>query len=245
MRKHGLDISHHQLFFNANAKDWDFVYLKLSEGQLNYVKDHYHKEYTQQMAKAMQDVPIRGGYHYMRSGYHWQKQAETYLEATSGLNLHFHVCDVEKINNKFTGGFANEIVEWMHLIKVFTRQPTLLYGNAYHLMELFYPRHAKWLKKQPLILAQYKFNYWDEELRNVVTDENVLPYYLLDELPPVLIWQYSDKYPGKDEGITNSNGMDVNVWLGATDINDFMCVPKKPIVRIWRRLTRHIRRSIM
>lgn len=237
MREHGLDISHHQLFFNANVKDWDFAYLKLSEGQLNYVKDHYHSEYTQQMAKEMQKIPIRGGYHYMRSGYHYQRQAETYLEATAGLNLHFDVCDVEKINNEFSPGFANDVIAWMSLLGGITKRRTFLYGNAYHLTELFFPKHAKWLKKQPLILAQYKYNYWDEELRETPIDESIVPYYLPEGLAPVLMWQYSDKYPGKDEGITNSNEMDVNVWLEG-DIYEYMGVKKKPLRRLWRRFKR-------
>jgi len=240
MRKRGLDISHHQTFLNADAKDWDFVYLKLSEGQLNYVKDHYHKEFTQQMAEEMQNIDIRGGYHYMRSGYHWQAQAETYLEATAGLNLHFHACDVESTNNEFSGGFANMIVEWMHLVKAFTQQPTFLYINAYHYMELFEPKLLKWAKRQPLILAQYKYEYWDEELREVPNDESIVPYYKPEGLAPVLMWQYSDKYPGKDEGITNSNSMDVNVWLKG-DIYEYMGVRKKPLRRLWRRFRRRFR----
>ncbi len=240
MRQHGLDISHHQKFFNAGAKEWDFVYLKLSEGQLNYVKDHYHSEYTQQMAKEIQKVPIRGGYHYMRSGYHWQAQAETYLEATAGLNLHFHVCDVERTNNEFTDGFANKIVEWVYLVKAFTQQPVFLYINAYHYIELFHPRHIDWAKKQPLILAQYEFEYWSEDLRDIVTDEEIIPYYRPEGLAPILMWQYSDKYPGKDEGITNSNNMDVNVWMEG-NIYEYLGLKEDYLRRLWLRFRRLVR----
>ena len=231
MRAHGADLSGHQYFFNAEIPRWkfDFVYNKYSEGTLDYIHDYPGEERRanqDQMLEESLEIPIRGGYHYLRSDKPWRDQADTYLECVEklrddGYKTHFHVLDGgEETNNIWNREFANFHYEYWRYLDKQAKEVAFLYTNRKGVHELFEKYGHKWHNRVPLITAQFWYDL--NERRKPEWNPKTLELRW-NEMTPTLwkgrdnwqMWQVSGLFPGKTEGVTGSNSMDYNIWNGS------------------------------
>lgn len=230
MRAHGVDLSGHQLRFNADIPGWkfDFVYNKYSEGQLDYIHDYpdsARRENQDQMLEESLKIKVRGGYHFLRSDYPWKKQADTYLECVEklrddGYKTHFHVLDGgESANNEWNKEFANFHYEWWRYVDSQSKEVVMNYHNLNTAHELFNKYGHKWHNRVPMITAQYWYDLnarrkpeWNPlalELRY-----NGMDPRLWDGRKTWQMWQVTGLFPGRTEGVTGSMSMDYNIWNG-------------------------------
>lgn len=226
MNEQGIDISHYQGHYNSQARHWDFVVVKVSEGKANYrsVADVGEKiaSRTNQMVAEFNNNDVRGAYHYMRRSVKWHDQINKYLEATADLDLHFDVPDLEDGGNNLVLDNGNRDMgrfdEYLNIAHEWTKhmeglgRKVIPYMNWWFYHDAVKKAGHTWLQKRPIWLAMYPYNHWVIDLDKTIGNIPLLP----DNREP-LIWQYSDKAPGKEWGVTDSMSLDVNVWNGDMD----------------------------
>ena len=94
-RAEGIDGSHWWGVWNPTlaTKPIHFAIVKATEGT-GWVDSAFNRN-----AQASLMIPIRGAYHYQRSGMSWLKQADFFLRVAGQYDLHIYALDVEKYNN--------------------------------------------------------------------------------------------------------------------------------------------------
>ena len=197
-RAHGIDVSHWQDTY-VYAKTWgqvDFAIAKLGEG--------YNSPYSSTVLGDWTDfnkiwiggcdqVAIRGVYFYQRSGYSWERQADTLLEAVEKLDTKPHMiwCDIEKGNNTIDKTMLADSLRIMDHWKA--NSPYLIgsYANKdiwqayiYEIGLRYYGQ--EWVDR---FVAYPKFyaQYWN------VPDPNKEPSLAACLNGQWNIWQYTDK----------------------------------------------------
>lgn len=225
MRAHGVDLSHWDGSFDpAKASGViDFAVMKASEG---LVKDPAFAA----IWSGVEKVTVRGAYHYLRSGWDWERQADFFWSAVKDYSFDLYALDYEGIGNVMDAKFANMAHLWMENIQGKAAEsagtsragrPVLLYTNPSHYDANLYP-YGDWMKDYPLWIAQY----WTT---NVGPDrEPALPKKR--KAGDWTIWQYASEINEKGNGAnmkygTRSKSVDLNVYNGT--VAD---------MRIWLRL---------
>ena len=216
MRAHGVDLSRWDVAFDPSKATGqiDFAIMKASEGTF---RDNKFAE----IWAGVQKVPIRGAYHYLRSGIEWQAQADFFISVVKEYDFHFYVMDFEGTGNTMGAAFADMARKWISyvttktLVPVTTNAPpqvqagkqVFLYTNPSHYDADLFP-YGDWMKDYPLWLAQY----WN----NPSPDKN--PGMPKKRKPgDWTIYQYASEinFPGhaKEYG-TAANSVDLNVFNG-------------------------------
>ena len=149
MKAHGVDISHWDVSFDPEKATGliDFAIQKASEGTFRDSK-------IAEIWAGVQKVPIRGAYHYLRSGSNWQTQADFFITVVKGNDHHFYALDFEGMGNTMGASFADMAHQWIEYATAKTGKPVLLYTNPSHYDTDLFP-YGDWMKDYPLWLAQY------------------------------------------------------------------------------------------
>ena len=200
----GVDLSHWDVSFDPEKAMGriDFAIMKASEG---IYKDPKFAE----IWSGVQKVPIRGAYHYLRSGWTWQKQVDFFWGAVKNYPFHFYVLDFESTGNVLNAGFAAMASFWMyHIHEKAGGKAVLLYTNPNHYTVDLMP-YGDWMKNYPLWLAQYYTTKPSPEKAPALPAKRAAGDWK--------IWQWASEinYPGhgKEYG-TGSYSVDLDAYNG-------------------------------
>ena len=215
MRAHGIDISHWQAPYKwvpNPPRPVDFVIQKLTEGI------YRDPEYTSIKA-AIQPIPIKGGYHYLRGAWGWKAQMDMFLSQLEGYD--FWSLDVEKglnykglpILNKPADGYIESVPLALEYLTKYAGKPGLLYTGPGMWMD--------WLK--PIWSEALRYDLWVAHYWNTPNPEGTANYYTIRGAETMRrdwkFWQYTDKActnNGKLFG-ASSYGLDLDVFNGTVD----------------------------
>lgn len=198
MRATGIDISHWSGKYTYKPID-SFVIIKATDG--TYQDDKFAINMPE-VTKA----PVRGAFHYMRSGTDWTMQANAFITAVKDWDLHFYVCDYEETGNIMSKTFAAMVYEWMNYVQMQTGKPVLLYTRA-SLYDQLYDWDNR-VKAFYLWLANYPFN---------ADPQNGTPRLPVRPYQGWKIWQYSgDVAPGAPHGVESAS-VELDVYNGTLD----------------------------
>lgn len=213
MRAHGIDINHWNGTYTPAAlppRPVDFAVQKLTEAI-------YRDTGYTSLKEAIQPIPIRGGYHYLRGQWPWKDQMDVFLEQLTG-DYHFWALDVEKqlnysglpILNKPYPGFIESVPLAMEYLVKHAGRPGLFYTGA-GMMD--------WLKPVWKELSGYDLwiaHYWKKP-----NPEGIADYYTIRGADVMRrdwkFWQYDKNGQGgrgREYGV-QSRGLDLNVFNGS------------------------------
>jgi GH25 family lysozyme M1 (1,4-beta-N-acetylmuramidase) len=170
------------------------VIIKASEG---LSKDISFDANVDEVKKA----PMSGAYHYLRSGFRWDDQANIFLSSMRH-DFDFYVCDFEATGNTFSKTFSSMAWEFMKLLQKETGRKVFLYTNPNTYDVNMFP-YGDWMKDYPFWVAQY-YGAPDGAPRMPVTRRDWQ------------MWQYTDRGVGKEWGC-QSIAVDLNVFNGTVD----------------------------
>jgi GH25 family lysozyme M1 (1,4-beta-N-acetylmuramidase) len=213
-RAHGVDLSRWDVSFDPDKATGviDFAIMKASEGTF---RDNKFNE----IWAGVQKVPIRGAYHYLRSGMNWQGQADFFLSAVRAFDFHFYALDYEVTGNVMDAALADMAHKWIDYVMAKTGKMVLLYTNPAHYDADLFP-YGNWMKDYPLWIAQY----W----RDPTPDKN--PALPKNRAPGAwAIYQYASEinFAGhaREYG-TPVNSIDLNVFNGtAAEMRTWLKLP--------------------
>lgn len=201
MRAHGIDISKWQINFFPPASPplpIDFCIQRTGYGM---VQDERYED----IWIGVQQVPIRGAYHYFSSAANWKDQADKFLEVQSKHDYHFYALDVEIYYNKKSEGFWRGAKRWIDYVAKTTDKKVLLYTNP-NVYKTWLLPYGDWMKGYPLWIAQY---WWVPKPTNN-------PGMKSTKRTDWLFYQYTDKANGKGYGVLTPR-IDVNVFNGTIE----------------------------
>lgn len=210
-RAHGIDISPWQETYNYSQTfgQVDFAIQKMTEGTW------WDTNYGKLWHLGTSQVPIRGMYHYQRSGVSWEAQANNILEMVNRVTpkLHIVALDVEKINNVLDRTYFADSGRILNYLAENCDRKIILYINP-DVFDTMYPKYFGlydgWMFDYDMWLAQY----WDI----ASPDKNpACPKGRKDWK----IWQYTDsgdsyKYVD-DIRMRRYGSPDLNVFNGSVD----------------------------
>ncbi len=211
-RAHGIDISKWNSTFEPSANPplpIDFVIQRLSYAGRE-------DERVAEINTGVQQVGIRGAYHYFSSGVTWRQQADLFINLADTYGpFHFLTLDFEKAYNKQSAGFALDAKQWIDYVAQETGKKVLLYTNPSTYREWLMP-YTNWMTKYPLWIAQYY--YFPSHTKN--------PNMTGMDRTDWNIYQYTSRGSGSAYGV-GSASVDLNVyndtveemkiWLGLED----------------------------
>ena len=217
-RAHGFDLSHWQTNYvhrQKTPRPVDFVIQKLTEAI--YIDPLYEKLKT-----AIQPIPIRGGYHYMRGPAlgAWKSQCNAFLNALTS-DYHFWMMDAEKAYNyaglkifdKPADGYVETIVPALEYLTSQTSRPGLLYTGPDLWNTWLRPYQAE-LLKYDLCVAHYWYKPDPTKKPN---------YYTIKGCSNMRrdwrFWQYDPNGQGgrgREYGV-ESKGLDLDVFNGTVE----------------------------
>ena len=194
----GVDVSRWNVFFDPDLSEHqiDFAIQKLTEGT-SYI-DLALEEIWSGVAK----VPVRGGYHYQRSGYSWQAQADHFLNVAARHDYHIYALDMESVNNTYNDTFFADGRRIIDYWRSHSNKRVLLYtnGSTYKLfaaaIKRLYADGQAWLDSLDFWYA------WP----SLTASEPILP----TGCNAWKLWQY--RWDGKNYGVNNN--IDVNKFNG-------------------------------
>ena len=128
MRAKGIDLSHWQGSFTYQG-NIDFIIQKATEGWS--WTDPKFEEFLPEVKK----VPIRGAYHYFRTGFDAVAQAAHFWKTVKDHDFHFLVVDYESTNNILDRPGAENLLKFWDKLGTLTDLPIVLYTNAYVLRD--------------------------------------------------------------------------------------------------------------
>lgn len=160
-RAHGIDISPWQETY-VYRDTWgqvDFAIQKMSEGLW------WDQNYGRLWDVGVAEVPIRGMYHYQRSGVSWEAQANIILEMVERVTPRIHIIslDIEKGNNTLDKTFFADSGRILDYLSANSSRKIVQYINpdVYALMHASVKKNyapenlQRWLYGYPMWLAQY------------------------------------------------------------------------------------------
>lgn len=157
MNARGIDISRYNVSFDPTkaTTQIDFIVQKATEG-ISYVDLAYETLWS-----GVQQVPIRGAYHYQRSEMSWLAQAEHFLNTQAKHDYHILALDLEGYGNLYSDTFfadTKRIID--HWRQYAPKQKIILYTNLDGYKQLYYSLIrsygsgiVSWLDGVPLWLA--------------------------------------------------------------------------------------------
>ena len=195
MRAKGVDISKWQGGWEYQG-NIDFIVVKATEG---IGKDPAFDDYLPEVQK----VPIRGAYHYFRTGYNPIQQAENFYNTIKDQGFHFLVVDYEKHNNTLDKEGEQSLREFWNRLESLIDLPIVLYTSPYVFRDNLYAYNVKWATV-PLWMAHYN------DLDPQVDGPEIF------DATGWEIWQYSSEGPGEYYG-AQSKYIDTNVYNGTVE----------------------------
>lgn len=219
-RAHGIDTYVGEEYFRPQEATGviDFAILKCSEG---YAWEYYlHPDIYDDFYR----VPIRGVYHYARSGYSVDGQLSAIVNAVDFIEadceVHIIAIDIEKINNTMNDTFYQDCKSLIERTeKTFPDKKIVLYSNPDVYDNFLYPMmvkfgHDNWMERFDFWVAQY----WYEPSPN---KDPKLPTYR-DNWH---IWQYATNGEPwvygtggyTDLDVFNGTVEEMRKWLGLSE----------------------------
>jgi GH25 family lysozyme M1 (1,4-beta-N-acetylmuramidase) len=196
MRARGMDISHYQGDFKYKGNR-DFIIIKATEGWS--WTDPRFEEYLPEV----QRVPIRGAYHYFRTGMDPLAQADFFWRTVKDHGFHFLAVDYEKTNNTLDeDGELNLWAFWLKLASL-SNIPVVLYTSPYIFRDNLC-KHNKGWESVPLWMA-----HW-----NGLDQENGSPTVF--DASGWLLWQWTNAGLGSMFGVS-SDTVDLDVYNGTVE----------------------------
>ena len=197
-RAHGIDVSKYDRTFYPDlaTHQLDFVTQRLSYG---LKRDEAYTELWQ----GVEQVELRGGYHYLSSGVPWRDQMDFFLEL-AGTDYLWLAVDFEVAYNNVNLWFAEELGQSLAYLDANFAGKVLMYTNRYLYNEWIASR--AWAKKFELWLAQY----WD------IPNPNKNPS-LPSKRDKWTMWQYWHRANSLKYGLTRRWAGDVNVFNGTVE----------------------------
>jgi len=197
----GVDVSRWNVFFDPDLSQHpiDFAIQKLTEGT------SYIDLALEEIWKGVAKVPVRGGYHYQRSGYSWKAQADHFLNVASRHDYHIFALDMESINNTYNDTFFADGRRIIDYWRTQSNKRVLLYtnGSTYKLfaaaIKRLYSDGQTWLDNLDFWYA------WP----SLTASEPILP----TGCNAWKLWQY--RWDGKNYGVNNN--IDVNKFNGTLE----------------------------
>jgi len=125
-RAQGIDVSRYNRFFDPTlaTQRIDFVMQKITEGTT------YTDLLINDLWQGVKQIPVRGAYHYQRSGMSWALQADHFLNTASRYDYHFHILDLEDTNNEYSDTFFADSRRIIDYWRTKSRKPAILYTNG-------------------------------------------------------------------------------------------------------------------
>ena len=195
-RPEGVDVSRWNETFNPDLSQHpiEFAFQKLTEGTT------WIDPKIEEIWSGVAKVTVRGGYHYIRSGYSWQTQANHFLSVFFRHDYHIAVVDLEVNNsdNVLSDAFYRDTRYWIDEVRRRTGKRVMLYSNG-SIWTSFKAAIRRLFQDGDTWLAGLDFWYAWPSLT------------VTDPLMPCKIWQY--RWDGRGYG-TGSLNCDVNRFMG-------------------------------
>lgn len=217
-RAQGIDGSHWwgKFVFEQAVKPVHFIILKATEG-ITMIDMALRVNW-----EGARQVPVRGMYHYQRSGMSWVTQAEFFLRTVALYDIQILALDVEKYGNEAvfapnaTGQADTFFSDMFRIIEHWRyRQPgkrVILYTNHDIYQNYLYPAILRvyglqgklWLDELKIWIANYNGQGVDGE-----------PTMPINRRAGWTFWQYSDA--GRKEDYGTQGAVDLNVFNGTVE----------------------------
>ena len=194
----GVDVSRWNVFFDPELSQHqiDFAFQKLTEGT-TWIDPKVEEIWT-----GVAKVPVRGGYHYIRSGQSWTAQVGHFLSVFNRHDYHVAIVDLESNNgdNVLNDTLYSDTRRWIDVVRSQTGKRVILYTNG-SIWTLFqsaikrlYNDGAEWLAG---------LDFWYAWPSLTATE------------PPITctVWQY--RWDGKNYGVAAN--CDVNRFMGTLE----------------------------
>lgn len=125
-RAQGIDVSRYNKFFDPRqaSQRIDFAIQKITESTA------YTDLLINEIWQGVKQIPVRGAYHYGRSGMSWKAQADHFLNTAAKYDYHFHAYDLEGLNNVYSDTFFADVRRTLDYWKDQTGRPNVLYTNG-------------------------------------------------------------------------------------------------------------------
>jgi hypothetical protein len=203
----GVDVSKYNLGWQPGktVKPIDFVIQRVSWAG-------YKDEKFDAILPEVQNIPVRGAYHYYSSGVPWKTQADLFLSITKNKGFHFYAVDYERAYNNLNSRTVAEFAEFVKYVKAQTGKKCLAYFSPSIYNEFIRPfGYANWANQQDIWIAQYPWTLTQNPGRTIPS----LPVGLNNWR----IWQYG----GGDVNYTAGRhaGADYGGGLVGIDLNYF------------------------
>ena len=207
----------------VHKKPLDFVLLRASIGLLRDVK-------FLQLLEQTAPIQIKGAWHYWYDDYPWQKQADNFIGAISGLPIHLIAWDYEKIGNVLTAATDADCLRALDYTEQKTGLPTFLYSNLGTIAEM-HGRGAKWVLNKKLWCARwFEKNYYYQTATSPYHGNRPIWMsaeffaaakwqvwqYGGDKVPPNVTWTIPGKGQGKEYGV-DSASIELDTYNGSAD----------------------------
>ena len=195
-RAHGIEISLWVESFDptVNPDDIDFVVVKATEG--NSV-DRKFEEFL----GPIQQIPMRGAWHFFRLDVPWQEQADLFLSTVQDKGFQFYALDLEVKSDDGTLTFLSDAEQWMKYVEEKVDQKVILQTGGYYMNS--FGSAGDWMKNWSLLIMQYPFE----------PDRNGSPV-LPTGVENWKIWNYSEgRGQGSEYGV-GGNDVYLDVYNG-------------------------------
>lgn len=144
----GCDVSRYQITFNPAIATGaiNFAIQKISEGL-------YIHTGLETMWAGVKQIPIRGAYHYQRSGQAWQAQADLFLSLAQAKSFHIYALDLEGYGNIVDAAMLLDTQRIINYWIANTNKRVVLYTNISYYNQLKIIVGTDWLNSIPLWIA--------------------------------------------------------------------------------------------
>jgi GH25 family lysozyme M1 (1,4-beta-N-acetylmuramidase) len=227
-RAHGIDISKYQTSLTLPEQTPFPVDFVIQRSSYALRKDERFDE----LSKDVQQVAIRGVYHYYSSGVSWQSQADLVLRLVDDnpekTRYHMVWLDYEGHGtyNNLSARTAAEARQWLEYVQARFEGKVGLYTNPNHYIGFLDP-YGDWMLSWPLWIAQYWFSPSPEKNPGFKLGQSRMNRNPDDWK----FYQYSADGNGKGpEYGVKSPSVDLDVFNGTVEeLRDWLGVPITPV----------------
>lgn len=225
----GLDLSVYDGAFvpSLATKPIDFAIQRISFGLSA-------DTYLDSIWSGVSQIPVRGGYHYLKSYLPWQQQADFFIQQSLKHDYQFLCCDFEGYGNTMTSAFCVDCYKFLDYISSVTGKPAVCYYNVSTANEILF-KYAPQVANFPMWIAQWPYVMPDPTTATPKTPTSKSDWTL---------WQYSadgnlqGKYYGVqsrdvDLDVFNGTVAEMRSWLGISDATPYTTEEKVDIMWDW------------
>jgi GH25 family lysozyme M1 (1,4-beta-N-acetylmuramidase) len=210
----GIDISKWNISYDPTKKRVDFCLIKASDG---IARDPAFNK----LLNEASTVPIRGAYHYYRSGVAWQVQADNFLAAVKGLPVNVLAIDYEHINNTLSKATDDVLKLILAYVAAESGKKVLLY-TQYNMITAEMPsRGSSWVKTYDALWVArwYERGYY----YNTATSPGITNWK---------VWQYGGDYHTSTWSVPGyKQGYEYGVENDSIDLDTYSGTPAE--MRVW------------